>query len=227
MGILDIFSRKNAKDDDFIKRDIAEMKTNIEQLSEKVRVSDKNIETIYEAMSEILKEMENNSKEIKNISKSATSEVDSIPGQDIVLVKSQLSSMDAGMLEMKKKINEIMRVSRLAIQNHDEIKEMKRQMLSIKKDTNEKEPIEIENGRNGEFSAKESVVLNALLDSEIPLTYEEIAALVNISPITVKGYINAIKKIKPDIILENAKGRGRKAYSIKSEYRIRILSGKR
>lgn len=226
-GILDFFSRKNAKDDDFIKRDIAEMKANIKQLSEKVRVSDKNIETIYEAMSEILKELEKNSKEIANVSKSATSAIDSNSGQDSMAVKSQLSSMDAGMLEMTKKINEIMRVSRLAIQNHDEIKEIKRRMLSIKKGPSEKEYIEIENSRGGEFSVKESGVLNALLDSEIPLTYEEIAAQVNISPITVKGYINAIKKIKPDIILENTKGRGRKAYSIKSEYRIKVLSGKR
>lgn len=226
MGILDFFSRKNTTDEDFIKRDIAEMKVNIGQLSEKVRVSDKNVETIYEAMSEILKELEKNSKEIANVSKSATTS-DHSSEQDLILVKSQLTSMDSGMLEMKKKVNEIMRVSRLAIQNHDEIKDIKRQMLSMKRNAPEKEPFEIENGRNGEFSAKESSVLNALLDSEIPLTYEEIAAQVNISPITVKGYINSIKKIKPDIILENTKGRGRKAYAVKSEYRIKVLSGKR
>ncbi len=228
MGLLDLFSRKNTQSEDSIKRDIVEMKASIEQLSVKVRGNDKNTQTIYEAMNEMLEEIEKNSQDIAAASKSAPSNHKNQDlEKDMHILKSKLSSMETGMLEIKKKINEIMRVSRLAIQNHDEINEIKQQMTSIEKDAPKKELIERENSRGGEFSAKELGVLNALLNSEIPLTYEEIAAQVNISQITVKGYINAIKKIKPEIILENTKGRGRKAYAIKSEYRIKVLSGKR
>ena len=227
MGLLDLFSRKTAQSEDSIKRDIAEMKSSVEQLSAKVRDNDKNTQTIYEAMSEMLKEIEKNSQDIAAVSKTTIPNPKySNSEKEILILKSKLSAMETGVFEMKKKINEIMRISRLAIQNHDEISEIKQQIYSMENDAPKKELIEKEN-RGGEFSAKEMGVLNALLNSEIPLTYEEIAAQVNISQITVKGYINSIKKIKPDIILENTKGRGRKAYSVKSEYRIRVLSGKR
>ena len=221
MGLFDFFSRKNAQDNDLIKRDMAEMKANIANLSEKVRVGNKNIESIYEALGEMLKEIEENSKYIKSASKSEAEPPKS--EQELILMKSQLSAMDAGLLEMKSKINEIMGISRLAIQNHDEIKDLKRRMISAEKTTS----IDSENEtvREGDFSAKESRILNALMNSEIPLTYEEIASQVNISPITVKGYMNSIKRANPNIILENTKGRGRKAYAIKSDYRIKVLSG--
>ncbi|MBU4299683.1 MAG: hypothetical protein ABIF85_02525 [Nanoarchaeota archaeon] len=226
MGLLDFFSRKNAQDNDSVKQDITEMKASIANLSEKVRVGDKNIETIYDAMGEILRDVEINSRNITTISKSAASNTDQGLNQDILLLKSQLSTIGAEILETNKKMKEIMRISRLAIQNHDAINEIKRQMFSIEKEDPKKELINSEIRKNTELSSKESLVLNALLNSEIPLTYEEIATQVNISPITVKGYINSIKKANSAIILENIKGRGRKAYSIKSEYRIKVLSGK-
>lgn len=226
MGLLDFFSRKNAQDNDMIKRDIAEMRANMANLSEKVRVGDKNIETIYDAMGELLKDVEINSRNLNNISKSAASNTDQGLVKDVLLLKAQIATMGNDMLETNKKINEIMRISRLAIQNHDAINELSRQIISIERNTPKKELIDNEIQRNAELSSKESLVLNALLNSEIPLTYEEIAAQVNISPITVKGYINSIKKAKSGIILENSKDRGRKAYSIKSEYRIKVLSGK-
>lgn len=223
MGFFDYFSRKNAQDNDSIKRDIAEMKANIANLSEKVRVGNKNIESIYEALGEMLKEIEENSKYIKSSSKSEAEAPENKSEQELIIVKSQLSAMDAGLLEMKSKINEIMGISRLAIQNHDEIKELRRRMISTEKTTSKDN--ENENVREGDFSTKESMILNALMNSEIPLTYEEISSHVNISPITVKGYMNSIKKANPNIILENTKGRGRKAYAIKSDYRIKVLSG--
>ncbi|VVB60865.1 Uncharacterised protein [uncultured archaeon] len=228
MGLFDIFSRKGAQETDTIKRNIAELKADFQNLSEKVRVSDKNIEMIYNAMEEMLQDIEKNAKNISMLAKSSHSGqaigLESA-NEDVPVLKSQLRALESKMTENRKKINELMQLSRLSIQNYDEIREIKQQIGS--KERVQKAPSVNERYKPEGFSAKESKIINALLNSEIPLTYEEIAAQVNISPITVKGYINSIKRKNQDIIVENAKGKGRKAYSIRQEYKIKILSGKR
>lgn len=230
MGLFDIFSRKKTEEDAKIKQDIAEIGANLKELSEKVRVSDKNIETIYEVMDQMLREIEKNTKDIANMSKTANTGdngISEIYGAEIADMKKRLESTEWNMLENGKKISQIMRISRLSIQNYDDIKEIKQHLGSKEKEVSQKNlSIEADNKMQKGLSSKEGGILNALLNSEIPLTYEEIAAHVNSSPITVKGYINTIKKLHSGIIVENIKGRGRKAYSIKQEYRLKVLSGK-
>ncbi len=229
MGFWDIFSRKNANEKDALTRDVRELKADFEKLRENVSVADKNIGIIYLAMDKMLQDIEKNAADVAsavrllNLKQGSTSK-DS--DAEIHSLRSQLKLVELGMLEISKKMNNLMHISRLSIQNHDEIKEIKKQMGS-KETASQKANAGLgEFRRDAKFSAKESKILNALLNSEIPLTYEEIAAQVSISPITVKGHINAIKKMHLEIIVESAKGGGKKAYSIKQEYRIRVLSGK-
>lgn len=230
MGLFDIFSRKDMKDNEKIKQDIIEMNANINELKEKVRVSNKNIETIYEAMNRMLEEIEKNAQDIANMPETEnaiSNDISESSGAEIASMKKRLESAERNMLENAKKISQIMRISQLSIQNYDDIKEIKQRLGSKEKEVSREnlsanEDNKIQKG----LSSKEGMILNALLNSEIPLTYEEIAARVNGSPITVKGYINTIKKLHSGIIIENAKGRGRKAYSIKPEYRLNVLSGK-
>lgn len=231
MGFLDIFSRKNTSETEMIKREINEMKLNLKNLSEKVRLGDENTNAIYSAMEEMLKDMDKNARNIASLEKTVNlkqSMNSQSPDAEISRINSQLEFLESKMLENRKKVGELLSLSKLSIQNYDAIKEIKQLIHS-----NERPRTAMNLTAGGahkntdEFSTKETRILNALLNSEIPLTYEEIAAQVNISPITVKGYINSIKKAKSDIILESAKGKGRKVYSIKPEYRLKVLSGKK
>ena len=231
MGFLDIFSRKRPQEDADFNREITEMKLNLQNLSEKMRVGGKNIETIYEAMDLMLKDIDKNAKDVANLAEFTNrmqmAHNSSANDGEIMAIKSRFDALESQMLENRRKMAEILKISKLSIQNYDEIKEIKKNIVYKEKERAVRELKAREDRTNSAgFSTKEKSVLNALLNSEIPLTYEEVAAEVNISPITVKGYINSIKKIHPDIIVENVKGRGRKAYSIKPDYRIKILSGK-
>ncbi len=231
MGFLDIFSRKDTKETEMIVREIAEMKLNLKNLSEKVRIGDETTNAICSAMEEMLKDMDKNSRHIANLAKTVNLKRQAFPGLEdaqIPRIKSQLESLESKMLENRKKVGELLSLSKLSIQNYDDIKEIKRLMQSNERPKPAVNLTAEGSAKNtGGFSAKETRILNALLNSEIPLTYEEIAVQVNISPITVKGYINSIKKAQSSIILENAKGKGRKVYSIKPEYRLSVLSGKK
>ncbi len=229
MGLFDIFSRKGSQETNAIKQDIEALRADFQNLSEKVRASDKNIGMIYTAMEEMLQDIEKNTKNISMLAKSAHSSQPmglESANEGIQMLKSRLSALELKMAENRKKMNELMQLSRLSIQNYDEIRGIKQQINSKETDIPRDTSIN-ESSKPGEFSAKESKIINALLDSEVPLTYEEIATQVNISPITVKGYINSIKRKNSGIIVENAKGKGRKAYSIRQEYKIKVLSGKR
>lgn len=234
MGFLDIFSSKKTQESDSLRQDILELKQNFEKLSKNVRVAEKNIGTIYEAMDVILKDIGKNAEDIAKAVKSGNfrqaGAPDAGPETGLGKLKLQLEETESGMREIGRKMQEMMRISRLSIQNYDEIKAIKRQ-LNHKETASQRGlavggAFEFHKSKSQGLSPKESKIVNALMNGEVPLTYEEIASLVNISPITVKGYINSIKKINPEIIVESAKGRGRKAYSIKPEYKIKVLSGR-
>ena len=132
-------------------------------------------------------------------------------------IKQSVSALESRMKEM-------IAFARLSVQNHDEIQKLKRNSPASTPTIKEK-PERGEIGAIKDMSPKEREIVGILLNSEIPLSNTEISSRMGISPITVKGHLNSIKKRYGGIILEIARGRNKKEYQLDRALRVRVLEG--
>ena len=132
-------------------------------------------------------------------------------------IKQKIAAIEA-------RVKEMITFARLSVQNHDEIVELKRNASSQHPATKERvEKKEI--GSLKDMSPKEREIVSILLNSEIPLSNTEISSRMGISPITVKGHLNSIKKRHGGIILEVARGRNKKEYQLDRTFKLTVLAG--
>ena len=132
-------------------------------------------------------------------------------------IKQSIATLEARMKEM-------IAFARLSVQNHDEIQKLKQnstQTVQTPKGFPEKSEIR----SIKDMSPKEREIIRILLNSEIPLSNIEIGSRMGISPITVKGHLNSIKKRYGGIILEIAHGRNKKEYQLDRAFKVRVLAG--
>lgn len=222
MGFLDIFRKNSKESDNTLKLEIHALKNDFANLNEKVNVLDKNISHAYF----LIKKMERIHTANVSINAQNTGNTNTAPtmAENTALIASK-----AQLEELKQKIKEMYVFARLSIQNHDELNGLKEKMVSLQnakeegRKNEEDPPATHQNSQK--LTSKENAIVSALLNCEAPIGYEDIAKAVNMSPITVKGYLNAIKRKYPGIIVETLSGRRKKVYSLKAQYKFNILGG--
>jgi hypothetical protein len=81
----------------------------------------------------------------------------------------------------------------------------------------------VQTGFLDNFTIMERAIIWALLNSEMKLSYEDLAALLGKDKSTIRGQINTIKQKNGDIIMEMREAGGKKRLYIPDEVRLRIV----
>lgn len=195
MGLFDLFSKKKAEFED------TELRRQLSAFQEDFLKLQKQVNTINGDLDTLY----------ENVSTIAENKDDS-------KIKQSISALESRMKEM-------IAFARLSVQNHDEIQRLKQNSLTPPNTTIKERPEKREIGSIKDMSPKEREIVGILLNSEIPLSNTEISSRMGISPITVKGHLNSIKKRYGGIILEIARGRNKKEYQLDRAFRVRVLAG--
>ena len=76
----------------------------------------------------------------------------------------------------------------------------------------------------GHLSVMERAIVWVLLNTDMKLSYEDIAAILNKEKATIRGQINSIKQKSEDLISEMTENNGKKRYFIDEKVREMMLS---
>lgn len=195
MGFFDLFSRKKAEEPD-IRREFDALKADLATTKQQVEAISSSLNVIYRNVSVIAH---------KN---------------DTAILRREIAALQAKMKEM-------IVFARLSLQNHDELKEIKRHVYAghtsgePTKAVGQKETPALKSMKG--MTSREREIISMLLDSEIPLSNIEIGTRIGISPVTVKGHINAIKKRYVGVVVDIARSKNKKDYSLNPEFRRNVL----
>jgi hypothetical protein len=81
----------------------------------------------------------------------------------------------------------------------------------------------VQTGDLSNFSVMERALIYILLNSDLKLSYDDLAAMMGKSRATVRGQINSIKQKNEELILEQVEKNGKKRVYIPEEIRDKLL----
>ncbi|MEM4230541.1 MAG: HTH domain-containing protein, partial [Candidatus Pacearchaeota archaeon] len=81
----------------------------------------------------------------------------------------------------------------------------------------------VQTGDLSNFSIMERAILYILLNSDLKLSYDDLAAMTGKSRATIRGQINAIKRKSEGLIMEQIEKNGKKRVFIPDEVRDKLL----
>ena len=144
--------------------------------------------------------------------------------QELSQIKSVLSSIKEELEEMKEKMN-MMEITGSNTQIKQLFKTnsslLNKQTTDLSVQTGVQTGVQTLNLIN--FSITERAIIGVLLNSDMKLSYEDLAALLNKEKSTIRGQINSIKSKSESLIEEFIEKNGKKRVFITKEMREKLL----